>query len=59
VTVAVVILDLIYTGLDSQWAEEADEDIELFAQLDDLTSPCLGIIIMIIILAVGIGDWRH
>jgi hypothetical protein len=52
-------LDLIYTGLDSHWAEEADKNIEFLTQLDDLASSCLGIIIMIIITAIRVGDWRH
>jgi hypothetical protein len=61
VAVAVVMLDLIYAGLDSHWAEEADENVELFVQLDDPASSCFGIIIMImiIIIAIEVGDWRH
>jgi hypothetical protein len=43
--------DLIYAGLDGGWAKEAEEDAELFAQPNDLTSWLSKSSI------VSIGDW--
>jgi hypothetical protein len=54
-----MMLDLMWAGLDGHWAEEADENIELFAKLDDLASSCLDIIIVMIMMTIGVGDWWH